>query len=105
VILLLHSIAFLHFYSTFTHFDLAVTGYGLWLLASTVNFNNNNNTNNNNNNKTSIIVVVVRLKEEEGSNVGYHITSNFTAYTAYISTARLVKSTRPEWGANVEVLG
>jgi hypothetical protein len=36
VILLLHSIAFLHFYSTFTHFDLAVTGYGPCLLASTV---------------------------------------------------------------------
>jgi len=57
------------------------------------------------NNNTSIILVVVRPKEEEGSNVGYHITSNFTAYTAYISTVWLVKSTRLEWDANVNVLG
>ena len=48
------------------------------------------------NNNTSITLVVVRPKEEGGGNVGYHITSNFTAYTAYISTARLVKSTRLE---------
>ena len=27
------------------------------------------------------------------------------AYTAYISTARLVESKRLEWGSNVQVLG
>jgi hypothetical protein len=58
--------------------------------------------NNNNNNNISIILVVVRPNEGEGSNVRYHITSNFTAYT---STAWLVKSTRIEWDANVNVLG